>query len=89
MPGGNVPLPDADLDKLLVRMFVPGVYLRHRGDVARVFFLEYYTDDGGLVLGDIDTKEEYRATVHDFAAVADQWETVPEDEVYPDEEELK
>lgn len=86
MPGENGPLPDADLDKLLVRLFVPGTYLRPRGDVARVFFLEYYTDDGGLVLQDIDTREEYYAAVHDFAAVSDQWETVPESEVYPAEE---
>ena len=82
---GKKTLPDADLDKLLVRLFVPGTYLRPRGDVARVFFLEYYTDDG-LVLRDIDTREKYYAAVHDFAAVSDQWETVPESEVYPAEE---
>lgn len=87
MSGEDYPLPDADLDKLLARMFVPGAYLCTRGDVARVFFLKYYTDDGGLVLRDIDTWEDYRATVHDFAAVADQWKTVPESEVYPDEED--
>ena len=87
MSGEVGPLPDADLDKLLVRMFVPGTYLRPSGDAARVFFLEYYTDDGGLVLRDIDTREEYYAAVHDFAAVSDHWETVPESEVYPDEEE--
>jgi hypothetical protein len=87
MSGENGPLPDADLDKLLVRLFVPGTYLRPSGDVARVFFLEYYTDDGGLVLRDIDTREEYYAAVHDFAGVADHWETVSESEVYPDEEE--
>ena len=86
MSGENNPRPDADLDKLLVRLFVPGTYLRPRGDVAHVFFLEYYTDDGGLVLRDIDTREEYYAAVHDFAAVSDQWETVPESEVYPAEE---
>lgn len=86
MSGENDPLPYADLDKLLVRLFVPGTYLRPRGDVAHVFFLEYYTDDGGLVLRDIDTREEYYAAVHDFAAVSDQWETVPESEVYPAEE---
>jgi len=87
MSGENDPLPDADLDKLLVRMFVPGTYLRPSGDVARVFFLEYYTDDGGLVLRDLDTREEYYAAVHDFAAVSNQWEPVPESEVYPAEEE--
>lgn len=86
MSGENDPLPDADLDKLLVRLFVPGTYLRPRGDVAHVFFLEYYTDNGGLVLRDIDTREKYYAAGHDFAAVSDQWETVPESEVYPAEE---
>ena len=78
--------PEANLDKLLVRGIGPSVYLR-RKDGGRIFFLEYFTVNSGMVLRDIDTKIEYYATVNAFADVADQWETVPEDEVYPDDEE--
>ena len=79
--------PLVELDSLMARGFVPGAYLRRKDDDAHVFFLEYYTEAGGMVFRDVDTRTEYYATVKTLAAVADQWETVPEDEACRDDEE--